>query len=55
MSILAISFKKATRALARGMAMEFLYRHAGLNQREIGEMMGIDNSSVSITQKRLSE
>ena len=38
--------------VARGMAMELLYRHGGLTQREIGELMGIDYSSVSVGRKR---
>jgi hypothetical protein len=32
--------------------MEMLYRYGGLNQRQIGEMMGVDYSSVSVTRKR---
>ena len=32
--------------------MELLYRYGGLNQREIGEMMGVDYSSVSVARKR---
>jgi len=38
--------------IARGLAMELLYRHGGLSQREIGELMGIDYSSVSLGRKR---
>jgi Transposase and inactivated derivatives len=38
--------------IARGLAMELLYRHGGLSQREIGELMGIDYSSVSVGRKR---
>ena len=38
--------------IARGMAMELLYRHGGLTQREIGELMGIDYSAVSVGRKR---
>jgi REP element-mobilizing transposase RayT len=38
--------------ISRGLAMELLYRHAGLTQREIGELMGIDYSSVSVGRKR---
>jgi DNA-binding MarR family transcriptional regulator len=34
--------------------MEMLYRHGGMNQREIGELMGIDYSAVSVKRKRLS-
>ena len=43
------------RGRARGVAMEFLYRHAGLKQWEIGELMGLDYSSVSVARKRLRE
>ncbi len=38
--------------IARGLAMELLYRHGGLSQREIGELTGIDYSSVSVGRKR---
>ncbi len=37
--------------IARGLAMELLYRHCGLSQREIGELIGIDYSSVSVGRK----
>jgi putative transposase len=40
---------------ARRVAMECLYRYAGMNQREIGDMMGVDYSSVSVARKRLHE
>lgn len=40
---------------ARNLAMEFLYRYAGMNQREIGELMGLDYSSVSVARKRLMQ
>jgi hypothetical protein len=30
-----------------------LYEYAGLNQREIGGLMGVDYSSVSVGRKRL--
>ncbi len=35
--------------------METLYRYGGMNQREIGEWLGIDYSAVSVMRKRLSE
>jgi DNA-directed RNA polymerase specialized sigma24 family protein len=35
--------------------MELLYRYAGVNQREIGELMGVDYSSVSVARKRLRD
>jgi putative transposase len=36
----------------RGLLMELLYRHGGVNQRQIGERMGVDYSAVSIRRKR---
>ncbi len=38
---------------ARGIAMELLYRHGGMNQRQIGELLGVDYSTVSVARKRL--
>ncbi len=38
--------------MERGLLMEMLYRHGGMNQREIGEMLGLDYSSVSVARKR---
>ncbi len=32
--------------------MELFYRHGGLNNREIGELLGIDYSAVSAGRKR---
>ena len=32
--------------------MGMLYRYGGMNQREIGELMGVDYSSVSVLRKR---
>jgi putative transposase len=46
--------KKGYKGVARGVLMEMLYRYGGLNQREIGEWMGIDDSAVSVMRKRLS-
>ena len=46
--------KKGYKGVARGVLMEMLYRYGGKNQREIGEMMGIDYSAVSVMRKRLS-
>lgn len=43
---------KGERGIGRGLLMEMLYRYGGLNQREIGEMMGVDYSSVSVARKR---
>jgi putative transposase len=44
---------KGYKGVARGVLMEMLYRHGGMNQREIGELMGIDYSAVSVMRKRL--
>jgi len=46
--------KKRYRGVARGVLMELLYRYGGMNQREIGELMGIDYSAVSVMRKRVS-
>ncbi len=45
--------KKNYKGPARSIAMELLYRHAGINQREIGELMGVDYSTISVARKRL--
>ena len=39
----------------RGLVMEMLYRYGGMNQREIGELMGLDYSAVSVGRKRFRE
>ena len=44
--------KRGYRGVGRGLLMEFLYRYGGMNQREIGELMGIDYSAVSVSRKR---
>jgi DNA-binding MarR family transcriptional regulator len=46
--------RKGHKGVARGILMEMLYRSGGMNQREIGELMGIDYSAVSVMRKRLS-
>ena len=46
--------RKGYKGVARGVLMEMLYRYGGMNQREIGELMGIDYSAVSVMRKRLS-
>jgi putative transposase len=46
--------RKGYKGVARGILMEMLYRYGGMNQREIGELMGIDYSAVSVMRKRLS-
>jgi putative transposase len=43
---------KGYRGVGRGLLMELLYRHGGLRQREIGVLLGIDYSAVSISRKR---
>ena len=47
--------RKGYRGVARGVLMEMLYRYGGMNQREIGILLGIDYSAVSVMRKRLSE
>jgi putative transposase len=47
--------RKGQRGYVRGLLMEVLYRYGGLNQREIGALMGVDYSSVSVGRKRLQE
>ena len=43
------------RAALRQIAMELLYKYGGLESGEIGEMMGLDYSTVSQGRKRLRE
>jgi hypothetical protein len=45
---------KGYKGVARGVLMDMLYRYGGMNQREIGELMNIDYSAVSVARKRLS-
>jgi hypothetical protein len=45
--------RKGCRGVNRGLLMEMLYRHGGMKQREIGALLGIDYSAVSISRKRL--
>jgi len=44
--------RKGSRGGGRGLLMEMLYRYGELSQREIGAMLGIDYSAVSIGRKR---
>lgn len=44
--------KKGYRGTGRGLLMELLYRYSGMKQPEIGSMLGIDYSAVSIGRKR---
>ncbi|MCX5810135.1 MAG: hypothetical protein NTX36_12340, partial [Proteobacteria bacterium] len=46
--------QKGYKGIARSLAMEMLYRYGGMNQREIGELMSIDYSAVSVARKRLA-
>jgi DNA-binding MarR family transcriptional regulator len=46
--------RKGYKGIGRGVLMEMLYRHGGMKQREIGELMGIDYSAVSVMRKRFS-
>jgi putative transposase len=46
--------RKGYKGVGRGVLMEMLYRYGGMNQREIGELVGIDYSAVSVMRKRLS-
>ena len=39
----------------RQMAIEFCYRYSPMTQREIGEIFGVDYSTVSQNRKRLNE
>jgi len=45
--------RKGHRGVGRGVLMEMLYRYGGMNQREIGELMGVDYSAVSVMRKRV--
>lgn len=47
--------KRGYRGIGRGLLMELLYRYGGLKQREIGAMLGIDYSAVSVARKRFQE
>jgi REP element-mobilizing transposase RayT len=48
----AALLQKGFRGFGRGLLMELLYRHGGMKQREIGALLGIDYSAVSISRKR---
>ena len=47
--------RKGGRKGERGLVMEMLYRYGGMNQREIGELMEVDYSTVSVGRKRFRE
>ena len=47
--------REGHRGFARGLLMELLYRYGGRNQREIGGMMSIDYSSVSVDRERFQD
>ena len=44
---------KSTPDSHRQILMEMLYRYAGLKNREIGELMALDYSTVSVGRRRL--
>jgi hypothetical protein len=46
--------RRGYKGVGRGILMDMLYRHGGMNQREIGEMLRVDYSAVSVMRKRLS-
>jgi len=46
---------KSTPDSHRQILMEMLYRYTGLNNREIGELIGLDYSTVSVGRRRLRE
>jgi hypothetical protein len=46
---------KSTPDSYRQILMEMLYRYTGLNNREIGELMALDYSTVSVGRRRLRE
>lgn len=48
----AALMQKGFRGFGRALLMELLYRHGGMKQREIGVLLGIDYSAVSIGRKR---
>lgn len=52
---LALSHFLQATGTARQIVMTALYTHAGLNNREIGELFGLDYSTVSQGRKRLRE
>jgi REP element-mobilizing transposase RayT len=47
--------RKGSKIFGRGLLMELLYRFGGLNNREIGALMGVDYSTVSVERKRFLE
>jgi hypothetical protein len=47
--------RRGSKRFTRGLLMELLFRYGGLNHREIGELMGVDYSAVSIGRKRFQD
>ena len=47
--------RRGSKRFTRGLLMELLCRYGGLNHREIGELMGVDYSAVSIGRKRFQD
>jgi len=50
-----LDYVKSHKGINRQILMEMLYCHAGLKGCEIGELMGLDYSTVSVGRKRLRE
>lgn len=48
-----LDYIKSHKGANRQILMEMLYRYAGLKGREIGELIGLDYSTVSVGRKRL--
>jgi putative transposase len=46
---------RGAKGFGRSLLMELLYRYGGLNNREIGELLGIDYSAVSVGRKRFQD
>jgi putative transposase len=47
-----VLLRKGFRGASRGLLMDLLYRYGALSQREIGALMGVDYSAVSVSRKR---
>jgi putative transposase len=48
----SVFLSRGYKGIERGLAMELLYRHGGMTQREIGELIGVDYSTISVARKR---
>ena len=47
-----VLMKKGYRGIGRGLLMEMLYRYGGMKQPQIGALMDVDYSAVSVSRKR---